>query len=434
MTRFILIGSFGVNILLLVLLFISMLSLHHGYVFARIALGFGVLLYLCVVAFFVYRKHPKTGAWLLICLYGSIGLLTLHTWGINAPIGILMLSFVIVLTSVMLGAKYIIGVTVGIIICLIVIQHLSVIGLSQPDRSMLDNVSTYGDVASYSVILSIFTLISWLSGRKTEKALERAVKAETTLQSERDSLTIHLEERTKSLKDAQQKELKQLYKFAELGQLTTIILHELANYLSILTLDIDDINERHEGSVAIKHARESIFYIDMIIDQVRNQIKDSDYTQNFDALHLTKDTLSQLRKKLSDSKIKLFIEEQNVNYTVFGDPLRLSQAITILVTNAAQANRNKESEISVEISLINSKMHISVKDFGKGITKEIRQTLFQPQKAKKNGGMGIGLYVTKQIIETHFKGAIWLSPATEYTEFNIELPRSIEQTTPKLPT
>jgi signal transduction histidine kinase len=425
MTRIILFGSFVVDISLIAMLCLSFLILGHRYVGARIAVGLIVLAYLIFVGYFIHKQRVRIGAWMLVSLYAIIGLSILHNWGINAPVGILILGFVIVLTGVMLGAKHIITVTFGIILALIILQYLNIIGVSQPDRSTLDNNSTYGDVASYAVIFCIFALIAWLSGSRMEDTLERVLAAELELQNERDVLAIRVEEQTKKLRDAQQKELKQLYKFAELGQLTTIILHELANYLSVLTLDIDDLKERHENSIAISHAKESIFYIDTIIDQVRNQIKDSDNAHKFDALLTTKDSMEQLRKKLVNSDIKLFVEDKSKSdYTIYGDPLRLFQAITILVTNAAQANTAKQTEISVEVSSTKSKILISVKDFGKGIAEHTRKTLFEPQKSTKTAGLGIGLYITKQIVETHFKGKIWLSPSLEYTQFNIEVPKA----------
>ena len=424
MVRIILIGSFILDIVLILLLSFNLFVLGHYYVLGQIVACLGSLLYLLFVGFFLYKKHTQIGAWMLLIFYGIVGISILHIWGINAPIGILILSFVVVLASVMLGAKYIIFVTIAIIMLLIIIQHSSVIGISQPDRSMLDDSSTYMDVMNYSVFLCTFAFVAWLAGSRMEHALDRAVQAELLLQKEKDILASRVRVQTKRLKDAQHKELKQLYKFAELGQLTTIILHELANHLSILTLDIDDLKDRHQSSIAIEHAKESIFYINTIVDQVRDQIKDSDDTQKFDALTTTKDTIEQLRKKINDSNIKLFVEDNGLkNYFIFGDPLRLSQAMTILVTNAAQANKSKISEISVEVSSVKSKILFSVKDFGTGITKEARRTLFQPQKMGKGVGLGIGLYVTKQIIETHFKGRIWLSPATEYTQFTIEIPR-----------
>jgi two-component system sensor kinase FixL len=305
------------------------------------------------------------------------------------------------------------------------LQYLNIIGISQPNHELLNNDSSFADVAGYSVIFTIFAIIAWLSGSKMEHTLERAIKAEENLQKERDELARRVEAQTKRIIDAQQKELKQLYKFAELGQLTAIILHELANNLSILTLDIDDLKERHENSIAIEHAKESIYYIDTIIDQLRNQIKDSDDIIKFDACKNTKDCLDQLKHKLNSSDIILNSQvRDSTDSLIIGDPLRLSQAIIILMTNAAQAHQNGHSEIYVDISSTKANVLISVKDFGTGISQDARRDLFQPQKSKKNGSLGIGLYITKQIIVTHFKGHIWLSPATEYTQFNIEIPKA----------
>lgn len=423
MTRIILLGSIIVNVLIILLLLSSWLLLGHSYVIKRILVGLSVLLYLVLTLILVYRKRQRLSAWMLVILYGLVGILILHTSGVNAPIGILILGFVIFLTSVILGPKHILLVTTVLVGTLSLLQYFNIIGLSQPDQTLLVGESSYGDVAGYSIIFVIFAVIAWLSGTKMERTLERAILAESELQKERDALALTVEGQTKRIIDAQHKELKQLYKFAELGQLTTIILHELANYLSVLTLDIEDLQERHENSIAIEHAKESIFYIDTIIDQVRNQIKDSDDTKKFDALMVTKDSLEQLKRKLTDLNIKLFIEDSTLdNYLIYGDPLRLSQAITILVTNASQANKNRQAEILVDISATKSKVIISVKDFGKGISDITRRTMFQPQKSKKTQGLGIGLYVTKQIIDTHFRGKIWLSSSQEYTQFNIEIP------------
>jgi signal transduction histidine kinase len=406
MTHIVLIGTFAVTVLLLVLLGISYVLLGHEYVLERILIGFVILFYLCFVSFFVYKKHIRIAAWMIIALYGFVGLAILHTWGLNAPIGILMLGFVVILATVTLGVSYIIPTAISVVCLLLLTQYLSVLGLSQPDRSMLDNVSTYGDVASYSVILGIFALIAWLFGRKTERILERAVRAENELQHERDSLAKHVEIQSQALMNAQRKELDQLYAFAELGQLTTIILHELANHLSILALDIDDLGDRNESSKSIENAKESISYIDDIIDQVRNQINNGNVIKTFNAHDLATSTVARLRRNLKQIKIELNLNDESDNCNIQGDPLRLSQALTILVNNAVQASRNPFKAIVININADNHNVLITVKDFGTGISRSERKYLFQPKQSSKNAGHGIGLYVTKQIIEMHFKGTL----------------------------
>lgn len=253
------------------------------------------------------------------------------------------------------------------------------------------------------------------------------IRGSSALQKERDALARNLTDKTRSLRQAQLKEMQQLYTFAELGQLTTIILHELANYLSILTLDIDDIRERHQNSIAIERAQESISYIDTIIDQVRSQIRESDNIQKFNPATIIPDSFEQLKHKRLNSDIKIIFKKDasHKDQIVTGDPLRLSQAIIILLTNAVQAtSSSKKPSILVEIRTIDSNTLISVRDFGVGIPLDERPRLFEPRKSKKGHGLGIGLYITKQIIETHFKGKIYLDPSLAYTQFNIELPHA----------
>ncbi|MBC7459597.1 HAMP domain-containing histidine kinase [Candidatus Saccharibacteria bacterium] len=424
MTKLVLAGTFLVTIVLNILLLISYFGLNHHYVGLRLIIGISVIAYLGLVLAFLRYNFIKLAAWMLIGLYTSIATFVLLIWGINAPIGILVLGFVIVLASVMRGAKSIIPVTILMIGILIILQVHTGMGLSSPDLSSFDNASSFGDVISYSMIFTVFALIAWLSRTQMEQALLRTLAAESALKKEKESLANKLEVQTQNLRESQLKEMKQLYKFAELGQLTTIILHELANYLSVLTLDIEDIKERHHNSIAIDRAKESIFYIDAIIDQVRNQIKESDSIEKFRVSNVVEETIHQLRKKLPHANIDLnnkLLHEKSP--FIIGDPLRLSQAIIILVTNAAQATKPTSiPRIIISQSKVKSAVQISVRDYGVGIISNNRQNLFNPKKSEKIGGLGIGLYITKQIIETHFKGTIVLDPSFEYTQFTITLP------------
>ena len=384
-----------------------------------------IFFYLLVTGYLIRKRKKLIAAWLLLTLYAVVAIFVFYLRGVDTPLGVLLLGFVVILAGVMLGYRYIMCVAFGTIILLAILQILSLMDTTKPHFTIIWDNSEIGEAIGYSVILVIFALVVWLSAMSIERTMLRAAAAERALQKERDSLKNRLEVQKSIVNKIQQKELKQLYKFAELGQLTTIILHDLANYLSILTLDIDDLQERHQSSIAIKRAQESIFYIDTIIDQVRNQINDSDNIKKFNALFTLKGSITHLQRKLSHPNIQLDIEKNEPDsYLVFGDPLRLSQAITILVTNAVQASIDKKGQILVSINHSNSNVMISVKDFGVGITQDVRRTLFQPIKSEKGAGLGIGLFVTKQIIETHFRGKIWLDPSTKYTQFNIQIPKT----------
>lgn len=418
-------GSFVVAGVVVGLLLVGIASFRSDYLYMQLYAGFLALLYLCVVGYIIHKGYIRVGAWMLILVYLCFAGCILHAWGVNAPIGILLLGFVIVLTSILIGARYIGFMSVVSVILLVCLQASAELGLSHPDRSMLDNNSTINDIANYSVVFSIFALISWLSGKQTEDSLHRALTAESQLKEEKDSLAAKLKERTKSLEEAQSKEMKHLYRFAELGQLTTVILHELANHLSVLTLDIDNLKERHRNSVAINQAKESITYIDTIIEQVRDQIKQSNTIEKFKPSRIIKATIIQLEKKLPNASI-VFRDcrsTQDRKHKILGDPLRLSQVVTILITNAAQANTSQpKAIIYVELRSSEDSITVSIQDFGTGISTATRQKLFQPHSSIKSNGLGIGLYLTKQIIETHFKGRVHLDPSLTFTQFHLNIP------------
>jgi len=418
-------GSFVVTGVVVGLLLVSIASFHSDYSSVQLCAGFLTLFYLCVVGYVIRRKYVRTGAWMLIFAYLCVAGFILHAWGVNAPIGILLLGCVIVLTSILIGARYIGFMSVTAVILLICLQVSTELGLSHPDRSMLDNNSTINDIANYSVIFSIFALISWLSGKQTEDSLRRALTAELQLKEEKESLAAKLKERTKSLEEVQAKEMRHLYRFAELGQLTTVILHELANHLSVLTLDIDNLKERHRNSVAINQAKESITYIDTIIEQVRDQIKQSNTIETFKPSAIIKATIMQLEKKLPNARIvfKDIRSNSERKHKILGDPLRLSQVVTILVTNASQANiSHPKTAIYVQLGSSEDSITVSIQDFGTGISMATRQKLFQPHSSVKSSGLGIGLYLTKQIIETHFKGRVHLDPSLTFTQFHLHIP------------
>lgn len=66
-------------------------------------------------------------------------------------------------------------------------------------------------------------------------------------------------------------------------------------------------------------------------------------------------------------------------------------------------------------------MIIRISDWGRGIAKSKRKQLFKPHHSSKKTGLGLGLYIAKQIAEMQFGGTIALSPRTDQTEFIVKL-------------
>ncbi|MFZ3009812.1 MAG: HAMP domain-containing sensor histidine kinase [Candidatus Microsaccharimonas sp.] len=390
---------------------------------SRIIIGLVTIPYLLIAGYLIKKNHHRISSWMLIILYSIVASVVLLLWSINDPIGVLLMAFVIFFAGIMLGGNRIIPVTLGIVILITSLQFLDTANIFHPDRKHLYVPSNFSDVASYSVILAVFALIAWLAEHQMENAITHAKDAQLALAKQKQILIEKLDERTQSLRKAQIDEMKQLYHFAELGQLTTVILHDLANYLSVLTLDIDDLKEYKKRDSAITRAEESIRYIDTMIISVRRRLGSEYQYEVFNATKIILQSTKELELKCAKFGIKLTnIGNKNKAIRIFGDPLRLSQCLNVLINNALEASIEKKTEISVNAKLINDYLHISVTDFGIGISTNAREALFSPVISGKKNGMGMGLYITKQIIETHFKGKISLHPDETKTEFSIRIP------------
>ena len=109
------------------------------------------------------------------------------------------------------------------------------------------------------------------------------------------------------------------------------------------------------------------------------------------------------------------------------DELRMSQALESLLENAIKFNR-EGGKIVIGLKRIRDYLRLSIKDTGIGIPKEEREKVFQKFHRATDiltydyEGIGLGLYVTKLIIEAH-QGRIWFeSEPGEGTTFYVELP------------
>jgi signal transduction histidine kinase len=109
------------------------------------------------------------------------------------------------------------------------------------------------------------------------------------------------------------------------------------------------------------------------------------------------------------------------------DALRLEQVLVNLVDNAVKYSVDQESPIDIEVQQPTPRtVQISVRDRGLGIPEAHRQHVFerfyQVGGSREVGGMGLGLYISRQIVESH-GGAITLeSPPDGGTRFVVTLP------------
>lgn len=110
-----------------------------------------------------------------------------------------------------------------------------------------------------------------------------------------------------------------------------------------------------------------------------------------------------------------------------GDKDQLGRALINLIKNGIQAVPNdRKGLIAIDLVKTGGKARITITDNGTGIPSEIHDRLFEPSFTTKNSGMGLGLAITKRIIE-NMKGEIRFQTSPgKGTSFIVEIPMTDE--------
>jgi PAS domain S-box-containing protein len=110
---------------------------------------------------------------------------------------------------------------------------------------------------------------------------------------------------------------------------------------------------------------------------------------------------------------------------VCADPVSLERILTNLITNAVKYS-TPNTAVRIAAETVGEKVHISVRDFGKGITPEdqsrIFERFFRTRDAGQKRGIGLGLYITRSLVEAH-GGRVWVdSEPGKGSVFTFSLP------------
>lgn len=124
---------------------------------------------------------------------------------------------------------------------------------------------------------------------------------------------------------------------------------------------------------------------------------------------------------------------RNIDLTISGDKKASAEinselfewVIENLIKNALDAIEQKEGKISLSVKAVKRNVEISVSDNGKGIDLKRRKDIFRPGYSTKRRGWGLGLSLSKRIIEVYHQGKIFVKTSApgEGTTFKIILRR-----------
>lgn len=377
-------------------------------------------------------KRYKLSALLLVSVYFLMATVVIMQWGITTPMGLLLYGLVIVLSSILLGPRHSLYAAAAVISVLFGVHFATGNGTLQPDLTWTVAQPEIGDAIAFSIIFSLIAVVSWLFNRQMELSLKRAERAERALTKQKDLLESTVQQRTQELQTVQLEKIRQMYRFAELGQLSTALLHDLANHLTTLTLDIEGL-EGQTRSRALGRAKRSIKYIDEMVVRVRDQLHGKSTSRPFDAQSEIKEVVKMLRHKAMafDVLLKLDLPETKQGLRIRGEPIRFRQLMANLISNGIDAyyeprSLEEKRDVKIEVEARRHNMVIRVTDWGRGIPDKDRHKLFEAFYSTKQTGMGMGLYIARQVAEEHFLGSLELDNSTEYTSFVLTVPKADE--------
>lgn len=166
----------------------------------------------------------------------------------------------------------------------------------------------------------------------------------------------------------------------------------------------------------VKNSMKQINFMSKTIDDFKNFFKPKKSRKLFSIKDSIESTISLIQPQFKKKDI-LILNNKLEDFKLFAYPNELSQVILNLLHNAKDAIRNrqkfediKKGKIEIEIFKNNNKGYIHITDNGGGIDEEIMDRVFEPYfTTKEEGkGTGIGLYMSKIIVEEHLNGKIYV--------------------------
>jgi signal transduction histidine kinase len=162
-----------------------------------------------------------------------------------------------------------------------------------------------------------------------------------------------------------------------------------------------------------------------IIRKLRNLFRMSkgEYT-HLSLESLVSDVLELVRSKLNEADIMLTAEFDK-NLLVNGDQTQLQQVVLNLLNNAIDAmveGRTRYPHLRLSAKAVDQYIDLQVQDNGKGVDPSRMEDVFSLFKTSKSEGMGVGLWLSRSIVETHGGRLTFESEPGHRTVFTLRLP------------
>ena len=218
-----------------------------------------------------------------------------------------------------------------------------------------------------------------------------------------------------------QSELVHMSRFTAMGEMASTLAHELnqplsaiANYIKGSRRLLQDRTDEDSTMIreAIDNAADQALRAGQIIRRLRDFVSRGESERRMESVtKLTEEASALALVGAKDQGVRVRFQFDRTHDLVLADKVQIQQVLLNLIRNAIEAMQETEKrDLLISTTVDDDGMlTISVADTGPGIAPEIVSQLFQPFITTKRHGMGVGLSISRTIVEAH-GGRIWAEP------------------------
>ncbi len=247
--------------------------------------------------------------------------------------------------------------------------------------------------------------------------------------------TTDIEDRKRAeeaLREAQDK-LADVTRTQAMGELAAAIAHEVNQPLTAIVTNGNFSLRQLESAppnpdelrAAIREIVNDGTRASAVISRIRGLLmKGAVKRTELDINQIIQEVIILLRNELIRNRVHLRTELAANLPLVQGDPVQLQQVLINLITNAVEAMRlstEQPRELLIRSAKNPDGVLVQVQDFGPGIGPALSDRIFEPFFTTKTEGIGMGLSISRSIIESH-GGKLSIMPASQGALFQFTLP------------
>ena len=183
-------------------------------------------------------------------------------------------------------------------------------------------------------------------------------------------------------------------------------------------LESDEVNKK-EIDKSCEEIENSIEFMSETIDDFRTFYKPTTKTQMVNLKALIGRSVIFLKSTIIKNDIKVVQDLEDIKVELYRN--EFLQVMLNLVKNAIDAIGERGAIVIKLYKNDKGKVIIYVENSGKSIDEKLISKVFDPYFTTKEDSMGLGLYMTKMIVEKHMNGSISVKAVRDGTRFTIEL-------------